>query len=84
MALTDYFYKGANFEIDAFFIKAKGNALKDTTQLATILESGEGEENATNAPAFYAHNLAKQRNVSFSIERKENELQINLDFHASL
>ena len=84
MALTDYFYKGANFEIAPFFIKAKGNALKDIAQLATILENGEGEENATNAPAFYAYDLAKQTNVSLSIGRKENELQINLDFHTCL
>lgn len=80
MCLTDYFYKGAEFQISENLIEAKGPALKDAQEFKNILLNADGEKTAANAPAFYAHYLAKQLNCRFDIMQSENMVQIKLDF----
>lgn len=84
MCLTDYFYKGAEFKISSDGIEATGPALKDITPLNNILLNASEEKTASNAPAFFAHYLAKKSNTCISIRQSENQVQIRLDFEKAL
>ena len=84
MCLTDYFYKGAQFQISENLIEAKGQALKDIQEFKNILLNADGEKTAANAPAFYTHYMAKKLNCHFDIKQSENTLQIRLDFANTL
>ena len=52
MVLTDYFYRGADFNLTENAIVAYGSAFKDVSCLTTLLQDGKGDETAANAPAF--------------------------------
>ena len=68
MMLTDYFYKGATFEIADNKLIATGQELKDILILNNLLQTGTGEQTAANAPAFFAYHLAKQMQKSLNIK----------------
>ncbi|MBP5534052.1 MAG: hypothetical protein J6Y03_00905 [Alphaproteobacteria bacterium] len=82
MTLTDYFYKGAIFEIRNNKILANGQALKDFSKLNDLLQTGEGEQTAANAPAFFAYHLSCQLQKNIKIASKELQngfcVEINL------
>ena len=82
MCLTDYFYKGAKFEISDKKIKATGPALKDCSALNNLLQNGDGEEKAVNAPAFFAYFLSGQMQCPIQIKSNEGSngfsVEINL------
>ena len=80
MTLTDYFYKGATFEIANNKLNVHGPALKDCTALSDLLQLGTGEQTAANAPAFFAYNLAKQSQKDIKMIIKENPN----DFHVEI
>ena len=77
MALTDYFYRGADIAITSDCISAHGKALKDPTPLFTLSTDGSGKENATNAPAFFAFYLSQQMNATIQPMRPD-ETQIKI------
>ena len=79
MVLTDYFYRGADFNLTENAIVAYGSAFKDVSCLTTLLQDGKGDETAANAPAFYAHCLAKQQHVRLSVSEHDNSIEIRLD-----
>ena len=72
MTLTDYFYKGATFDVKANTISAKGDALKECLGLSNLLQFGQGDETAANAPAFFVYRLCEQ-------EQKKIKIEINKD-----
>ena len=76
MGLTDYFYKGATFEVTSDGIFATGKALKECTDFISLLKSGQGEETAVNAPAFFIYQLCQQEQKTLEIEIKENINQV--------
>ena len=80
MALTDYFYKGAVFAVSDNKITATGNALKDCSVLDKLLQAGDGEIVAVNAPAFFAYHLAKQmqRPIKIKTDTTACKIEINL------
>ena len=82
MTLTDYFYKGASFVVTSNKITATGKALKDCTPLNALLQTGLGEQNATNAPALFVYHLSKQTQRPIEISTKETTdgfcMEINL------
>ena len=82
MCLTDYFYKGATFEVKNDKITATGAALKDCTPLNNLLEKGTGEQTAANAPAFFAYQLSQQKPLNIKTTVKETSdgfcIEINL------
>ena len=57
MIMTDLFYKGAQITVEPKRVSAKGVAHKDWTDTICILQTGQGDENANNAPAFYLNVL---------------------------
>ena len=71
MTLTDYFYKGAVFEVKSDKIIATGAALKDCTSLNNLLQTGLGEQTAANAPAFFAYQLIQQTHSVIKTSVKE-------------
>ena len=76
MALTDYFYKGAQITLSPNKIEAFGPALKDITPLKEVLLSGKGDVASINAPAFYAYALARKENKFFSLNQSDKTLEI--------
>ena len=82
MTLTDYFYKGATFKIDNDKLTAQGQALKDCGALIDLLQSGNGQQTAANAPAFFAYHLSKQaqKNIKIIVRESQNNfcVEINL------
>ena len=68
MMLTDYFYKGATFEVAHHKLTATGKELKDISGLNDLLQTGTGEQTAANAPAFFAYSLAEQMQKSLNIK----------------
>lgn len=81
MMLTDYFYKGATFEITSNKVKATGPQLKDCTLLNDLLQTGKGEQTATNAPAFFAYHLGKQmqKNLNIKTTQTANGIVAEID-----
>ncbi len=80
MALTDYFYRGAVFEISDKGITARGAVLKNIAPLKEILLNETGEQSALNAPAFYAHSLLKEKGSNLKIDCDEKAHQISILF----
>ena len=78
MALTDYFYKGAEIKVLLDKVIATGPALKDCAQLKDILLFCQGEIASVNAPAFYANAFAKKEHKILQFEQSENTIEIRI------
>ncbi|MBE6449882.1 MAG: hypothetical protein E7013_04240 [Alphaproteobacteria bacterium] len=78
MALTDYFYKGAQITFLSDKLIATGAALKDITPLKDILLLGQGDVASINAPAFYAYAFAKKEHKILQFKQSENTIEIRI------
>ena len=78
MMLTDFFYKGAVFNVASDEISATGEALKECEFLSDILQDGKDSENANDAPAVFAYALAQQLGQKLSFTCTQNSVTINI------
>ncbi len=78
MALTDVFYKGANFDISSLYVKATGDAIKEYPDLPDILQNGKFSENANDAPAVFAYSVAEKLNKKLIFTKDDKTIKINI------